>query len=65
MLYFALKAVDFGRSVNWSMGLPIVRVSVDHGTAYDLVGTGRANADSMVSAFRLARTIINRRGATP
>ena len=60
-----LKAVDFGRSVNWSMGLPIVRVSVDHGTADGLVGTGRAKADSMVSAMKLARTIVKRRGSQP
>ena len=57
-----LKAVDFGRSVNWSMGLPIVRVSVDHGTADDLVGTGRAKPDSMIAALNLARTIVQRQG---
>jgi 4-hydroxythreonine-4-phosphate dehydrogenase len=56
-----LKAVDFGRSVNWTLGLPIVRTSVDHGTADHLVGTGRAEPDSMVAALRLARDIIERR----
>ena len=56
-----LKAVDFGRSVNWTLGLPIVRTSVDHGTADALVGTGRAEPDSMVAALRLARTIATRR----
>jgi len=49
-----LKRVDFGRSVNWTMGLPIVRTSVDHGTADALVGTGRARSDSMQAALRLA-----------
>jgi 4-hydroxythreonine-4-phosphate dehydrogenase len=49
-----LKRVDFGRSVNWTLGLPIVRTSVDHGTADALVGTGRASADSMVAALELA-----------
>jgi 4-hydroxythreonine-4-phosphate dehydrogenase len=49
-----LKRVDFGRSVNWTLGLPIVRTSVDHGTADDLVGTGRASAASMEAAIRLA-----------
>lgn len=49
-----LKRVDFGRSVNWTMGLPIVRTSVDHGTADALVGTGRARCDSMEAALRLA-----------
>ena len=56
-----LKAVDFGRSVNWTLGLPIVRTSVDHGTADSLVGTGRASPDSMLAALRLARTIVARR----
>jgi 4-hydroxythreonine-4-phosphate dehydrogenase len=49
-----LKAVDFGKSVNWTLGLPIIRTSVDHGTADDIVGTGRAKPDSMVAALRLA-----------
>jgi hypothetical protein len=49
-----LKRVDFGRSVNWTLGLPIVRTSVDHGTADDLVGTGRARCDSMGAALDLA-----------
>ncbi len=56
-----LKMVDFGRSVNWTLGLPILRTSVDHGTADDLVGTGRADPSSMVAALRLARSIVNRR----
>jgi 4-hydroxythreonine-4-phosphate dehydrogenase len=56
-----LKLVDFGRSVNWTLGLPIIRTSVDHGTADDLVGTGRANPASMVAAIGLARTIAARR----
>ena len=58
-----LKAVDFGRSVNWSLGLPIVRTSVDHGTADDLVGTGHADPASMAAAIRLARHIVARRAA--
>ena len=58
-----LKAVDFGRSVNWTLGLPIVRTSVDHGTADDLVGTGRADPASMSAAIRLAEQIIARRAA--
>ncbi|HCH64946.1 MAG TPA: 4-hydroxythreonine-4-phosphate dehydrogenase PdxA, partial [Deltaproteobacteria bacterium] len=57
-----LKAVDFGRSVNWTLGLPMVRTSVDHGTADALVGTGRAEPHSMVAALRLARTIAAQRG---
>ena len=58
-----LKAVDFGRSVNWSLGLPIVRTSVDHGTADALVGTGRAAPDSMRAALGLARQIVLHRAS--
>lgn len=56
-----LKVIDFGRSVNWTIGLPIVRTSVDHGTADDLVGTGKADHSSMVSAIQLATAIVQRR----
>lgn len=49
-----LKVVDFGRSVNWTLGLPIVRTSVDHGTAFDLAGKGVADPASMVAALELA-----------
>jgi 4-hydroxythreonine-4-phosphate dehydrogenase len=52
-----LKRVDFGHTVNWTLGLPIVRTSVDHGTADDLVGTGRASASSMEAAIRLALSL--------
>lgn len=52
-----LKRVDFGRTVNWTMGLPIVRTSVDHGTADDLVGTGLARSDSLEAALRLAHQL--------
>lgn len=58
-----LKAVDFGRSVNWSLGLPLIRTSVDHGTADSLVGTGRADPASMGAALELARRIVARRAA--
>lgn len=54
-----LKAVDFGRSVNWTLGLPIVRTSVDHGTADDLVGTGRADPASMRAALDLAHRLAD------
>ena len=49
-----LKALDFGRSVNWTLGLPIVRTSVDHGTAYDIAWTGKAEPASMQAALMLA-----------
>jgi 4-hydroxythreonine-4-phosphate dehydrogenase len=55
-----LKSLSFGDSVNWTIGLPIIRTSVDHGTAKDLVGTGLADPASMVSAIRLALQIATR-----
>ena len=56
-----LKAVDFGRSVNCTLGLPIIRTSVDHGTADSLVGTGQADPASMGAALRLAEAVVRRR----
>jgi 4-hydroxythreonine-4-phosphate dehydrogenase len=59
-----LKQAAFGRAVNVTLGLPFVRTSVDHGTAYDLAGTGRAEAGSLREALELARTLAaNRREA--
>jgi len=53
-------------AVNVTLGLPIVRTSPDHGTAYDLAGTGRARPDSMVAALRMAAEVAARRsGLTP
>ncbi len=53
-----LKALSFGESVNWTIGLPLVRTSVDHGTADDLVGTGKADPASMKAAIDLAMQIV-------
>ncbi len=50
-----LKHKGFGRAVNVTLGLPIVRTSVDHGTALDLAGTGRADPGSLVYALEVAR----------
>jgi 4-hydroxythreonine-4-phosphate dehydrogenase len=49
-----VKLVAFGRAVNVTLGLPIVRTSVDHGTAFDIAGTGRADPESMIAAVLLA-----------
>ena len=49
-----LKVASFGHGVNVTLGLPFVRTSVDHGTALDLAGTGRADPNSMRAAIRLA-----------
>ncbi len=49
-----LKLVAFGRCVNMTVGLPIIRTSVDHGTAYDIAGKGVAEPSSLVEAIKLA-----------
>ncbi len=49
-----LKHASFGQGVNVTLGLPIIRTSVDHGTALDLAGTGKAEAGSLLEAIRLA-----------
>jgi 4-hydroxythreonine-4-phosphate dehydrogenase len=49
-----VKLVAFGRAVNVTLGLPIVRTSVDHGTAFDIAGKGLADAESMIAAVLLA-----------
>ena len=56
-----LKHAAFGHAVNVTLGLPIVRTSVDHGTALDLAGTGRADAGSMTAAITLAFELAKRR----
>ena len=61
-----LKLVDFRDAVNVSMGLPFLRTSPDHGTAYDLAGTGKASADSMEASILLAAAMASKRsGKTP
>jgi 4-hydroxythreonine-4-phosphate dehydrogenase len=52
-----LKAQSFGHAVNVTLGLPIVRTSVDHGTALDLAGSGRADSGSLLAAMALAAQI--------
>ena len=54
----ALKALSFGEIVNVTLGLPIVRTSVDHGTALALAGTGRARPDSLFAAVELALSLV-------
>jgi 4-hydroxythreonine-4-phosphate dehydrogenase len=49
-----LKLHAFGRAVNVTLGLPLIRTSVDHGTAFDIAGQGRADPGSMTEAIRLA-----------
>ena len=56
-----LKAVAFDSGINWTLGLPFIRTSPDHGTAYDIAGQGIANAGSMVAALRLAKQLARNR----
>jgi len=49
-----IKTLAFERAVNVTLGLPFVRTSPDHGTAFDIAGTGRADPSSLVAALALA-----------
>ncbi len=55
-----VKAMDFDHGVNVTAGLPIVRTSVDHGTAFDVAGTGKANEQSMLEALKYAALLAPR-----
>ncbi len=57
-----IKTLDFARGVNVTLGLPFVRSSPDHGTAYDIAGTGKADPRSLIAALRMARTMADARG---
>lgn len=59
-----LKYATFGEGVNVTLGLPIVRTSVDHGTALDLAGTGRADAGSLIAAIDTAVSMARNRRAS-
>jgi 4-hydroxythreonine-4-phosphate dehydrogenase len=54
-----LKYAGFGNAVNVTLGLPIIRTSVDHGTALDIAGTGKADPGSMIAAVDLAAKLAN------
>jgi 4-hydroxythreonine-4-phosphate dehydrogenase len=49
-----IKTIAFDDAVNITLGLPFVRTSPDHGTAFDIAGTGRADPASLIAALRLA-----------
>jgi 4-hydroxythreonine-4-phosphate dehydrogenase len=54
-----MKVVDFRGGVNVTLGLPIVRTSVDHGTAFDIAWQGKAFTDSLRDACRVARLLAS------
>jgi 4-hydroxythreonine-4-phosphate dehydrogenase len=60
-----IKTLAFDRGVNVTIGLPFVRTSPDHGTAFSIAGTGQANARSLIEALKLAGEIGQRRAAAP
>lgn len=55
-----LKYAGFGHAVNVTLGLPIVRTSVDHGTAFDIAGSGKADPGSLIAAVQLAARLADR-----
>ncbi|MGV7235132.1 MAG: 4-hydroxythreonine-4-phosphate dehydrogenase PdxA [Nitrosomonadaceae bacterium] len=56
-----LKHASFGKGVNVTLGLPIIRTSVDHGTALDLAATGQADSGSLLAAIEMAITLVENR----
>jgi 4-hydroxythreonine-4-phosphate dehydrogenase len=58
-----VKLLAFDRAVNITVGLPIIRTSPDHGTAFDIVGRNRANPGSMRAAIEMAIDLADRRRA--
>jgi 4-hydroxythreonine-4-phosphate dehydrogenase len=53
-----MKLLAFDSGVNVTVGLPIIRTSVDHGTAFDIAGTGAAKEDSLLAAIDLALRMV-------
>jgi 4-hydroxythreonine-4-phosphate dehydrogenase len=60
-----LKYASFGRGVNITLGLPMIRTSVDHGTAIDIAGTGRAQGDSLIEAVGTAIELARAKARAP
>lgn len=58
-----IKTLDFAGGVNVTLGLPFVRTSPDHGTAFDIAGTGAADPSSTIAALRMAWDMARRRAA--
>ena len=56
-----LKMIGFDTGINWTLGLPFIRTSPDHGTAYNIAGKNKANPSSMRAAIRLAKELARRR----
>ncbi len=61
----AVKSLAFGSGVNVTLGLPLIRTSVDHGTAYDIAGKGVADESSLIAAIKLAADLANQSRKPP
>jgi 4-hydroxythreonine-4-phosphate dehydrogenase len=55
-----IKTLAFDSAVNTTLGLPFIRTSPDHGTAYNIAGQGIANPSSMIAAIRLAKQLASK-----
>ena len=60
-----IKTLAFDDAVNVTLGLPFVRTSPDHGTAFDIAGTGRASPASLVAALKLAARLVGATAMAP
>ncbi len=61
----AVKCLSFGEAVNVTLGLPFIRTSVDHGTAFDIAGQGKAEHSSMIAAIKLAADLVKQERRSP
>jgi 4-hydroxythreonine-4-phosphate dehydrogenase len=59
--HIAMKLLDFEHTVNVSLGIPIIRTSVDHGTAFDIAGKNRADPRNMIAAMKMGATMAGRK----
>ena len=57
-----IKTIDFDKGVNVTLGLPFIRTSPDHGTAFDIAGTGKADPTSLIEALKMAQQMAHARG---
>jgi 4-hydroxythreonine-4-phosphate dehydrogenase len=60
-----IKTLAFDHAVNVTLGLPFVRTSPDHGTAFDIAGTGKADPASLIAAIKLAGRLSRTAGSQP
>lgn len=59
--HIAMKLLDFEQTVNVSLGIPIIRTSVDHGTAFDIAGKNKANAQNMIAALKMGASMAGKK----